>query len=149
MLTYADIYADVCGRISQVCENSSLVHAALRVLECACDIENNRLYLVATGRLLGLVNLAEALLSSPLLGGIQSEQEECLLTSGLTESCIRVLGVCLSAPPRTAAQLQVLYMHAVAGAQHNCCEIPRYPTGYQDTRDLIGCLVNTTYADVC
>jgi len=35
-----------------------------QVLECACQLETNRLYLMATGRLLGIVDLA-GLLQAP------------------------------------------------------------------------------------
>ena len=83
------------------------IECALRILQCACELDTNRLYLIATGRLLVLVNLAETHIHVP--SWRQKGQDMTLATQlhlGLAESCVRVLGACLSEPPRTSAQLQ-------------------------------------------
>jgi hypothetical protein len=78
---------------------SSTVEGALRILESACQLETNRLYLIATGRLLGVVNLAEMHIDVP---SRPATDLDALDNTALAESCVRILGLCLSEQPRTS-----------------------------------------------
>ena len=105
MVRKSGAMAALARLLATACDSTPL-EAALRVLECACQLETNRLYLIATGRLLGIVNLAETHIHVPAWRSYHGGQPEQQLNTALAESCVRVLGLCLSEAPRTAGQLE-------------------------------------------
>lgn len=105
MVRKSGAIAALARLLAAACDSTPL-EAALRVLECACQLETNRLYLIATGRLLGIVNLAETHIHVPAWRSCHGGPPEQQLNTALAESCVRVLGLCLSEAPRTAGQLE-------------------------------------------